>query len=246
MLDECSTNVRRIGRRRAPGSLPARPEPRGLAAAVGAVAAGGPSPGPRSPDLRSGRRVFDRGPGRRNGNLPGRCAGAAGAIRSVRIGSLPVPPRPRPAPSPRRPPPVVVAGSRDDAGRDPVPLAEALDSALPRPFQGRLLDLELLRQVWREAVGPGLADAAFPVGFERGVVTIRAAAPEVARSLDRRRAALRTALLAACRLPNASLRIRVVSAPQSPRSRSGGDRPARPARSAFPARARKARAGSPA
>lgn len=139
------------------------------------------------------------------------------------------------APSPRRPPP---AAGGDDARREPVPLGEALDDALPRRFQGRLLDLELLRGVWREAVGPRLADAAFPVGFERGVVTVRASSAEVARSLDRQRAALRASLLEACRLPNASLRIRVVSAPSAPRSRNGGDRPARPERTAFPARGR--------
>ena len=121
-----------------------------------------------------------------------------------------------------------------------MPLGEALDSALPRRFQGRLLDLELLRQVWREAVGPRLADAAFPVGFERGVVTVRAATPEVARSLERQRSALRASLLGACRLPNASLRIRVVSAPAPSRSRAGGDRPRRPAG------AREASGGSPA
>lgn len=135
----------------------------------------------------------------------------------------------------------------DDAGRDPVPLGEALDSALSRRFQGKLLDLELLRLVWREAVGPRLADAAFPVGFERGVVTVRAAAPEVARSLERQRAGLRKSLLEACRLPHATLRIRVVSAPPGPRSPgaaaagsvraplSGGVPP--------PGRARKGRAG---
>lgn len=76
----------------------------------------------------------------------------------------------------------------------------------------------MLRRVWPEAVGAALADRAFPVRFERGVVTIRAAAPEVARSLDRQRAALRERLLNACRLPNASLRIRVASAPPAGRS----------------------------
>lgn len=129
----------------------------------------------------------------------------------------------RPAPPPRRPSPRGGAGP-EGAARDPVSLAEALDSALPRRFSGKLLDLELLRRVWSEAVGAALADRAFPVRFERGVVTIRAAAPEVARSLDRQRAALRERLLNACRLPNASLRIRVASAP--PAGRSPGAPPA--------------------
>lgn len=97
--------------------------------------------------------------------------------------------------------------------RDPVSVGELLSTALPGAFLGRLLDLELLREVWRDAVAPefpDLADAAFPVAFDRGVVTLRARDRKAAAALARARKPLCRALLTACRLPGAPLRLRVV------------------------------------
>lgn len=92
-------------------------------------------------------------------------------------------------------------------------VGELLSTALPGAFLGRLLDLELLREVWRDALAPefpDLADAAFPVAFDRGVVTLRARDRKSAAALARARKPLCRALLTACRLPGAPLRLRVV------------------------------------
>lgn len=123
-----------------------------------------------------------------------------------------------------------VAGTRGSGTRhrDPVAVGEVLSTALPGAFLGRLLDLELLREVWRDAVEPefpDLADAAFPVAFDRGVVTLRARDRKAAAALARARTPLCRALLTACRLPEAPLRLRVVFPAKRPPAAPGGEAP---------------------
>lgn len=112
--------------------------------------------------------------------------------------------------------------------RDPVAVGDLLSTALPGAFFGRLLDLELLREVWRDALAPefpDLAEAAFPVAFDRGVVTLRARDRKTAAALGRARGPLCRALLAACRLPGAPLRLRVVFPRTGPPAASGREAP---------------------
>ncbi len=77
-----------------------------------------------------------------------------------------------------------------------------------------MLDLEFLRGVWREAISPGLPEAATaaatPEAFDRGVLTVRAADREAATVLHRRRREIRDRILAAAGLPGVRLRVRVV------------------------------------
>ena len=113
--------------------------------------------------------------------------------------------------------------------RDPVTVGELLSTALPGAFLGRLLDLELLREVWRDALAPefpDLADAAFPVAFDRGVVTLRARDRKAAAALARARKPLCRALLTACRLPGAPLRLRVVFPQKRSSAAPGREAPA--------------------
>lgn len=127
--------------------------------------------------------------------------GMTGACGQVASG----PPAPRGRGAPAR-----EAERRRRAGAAPVRIADLLAEALPRRVQGRLLDLEFLRGVWRDAVSPNLPEAAAPEAFDRGILTVRAEDAESARAVRRRRGEIRDRLLAAAGLPGARLRIRVV------------------------------------
>lgn len=96
---------------------------------------------------------------------------------------------------------------RRPLGSAPVRVGDLLAEALPRRTQARLLDLEFLRRVWREAIPePGTPEA-----LDRGVLTVRAEDEATAAALHRRRGEIRNRLLDAAGLPGARLRVRVVA-----------------------------------
>lgn len=72
-----------------------------------------------------------------------------------------------------------------------------------------MLDLDFLRTLWAEAVPDGLAERAFPVRFEKRVLTILADDAPARTEAYRRRNEIAKGLLRAAGLPGATLRVRV-------------------------------------
>ncbi len=83
--------------------------------------------------------------------------------------------------------------------------------ALPPSLQKRVLDLDLLRDAWRESAPDRMLLDFEPVAFERGVLTLRASDRRHARLARGEREALAARLLEAAGAPAASLRIRIVA-----------------------------------
>ena len=103
-------------------------------------------------------------------------------------------------------------------------MGDFLGSALPHRLRRRILDLDLVREVWPRAVAEGLSGRsgrpvgdnaravcgqAVPAALERGVLTVLAADAATAAEVERCSGPLRDALLRACGLSGASLRVRV-------------------------------------
>lgn len=88
-------------------------------------------------------------------------------------------------------------------------MGELLGFALPPRLQGRILDLDLVRRVWRSALPEVLGRKACPTALARGVLTIVAADAATAAEARRQRKTIRERLLRAAGLPGANLRLRV-------------------------------------